>query len=90
MCPDGNFLPQVPESVRGSNLQNLILTKEEGFTGDMKIKSSLGCRDHEMVKFRIHGAGRHKRKLTTLDFKRADFGLFKYLCGGVPWDKAFK
>lgn len=83
MCPDGNFLPQVPEPVRRSHLQNLIVTKEEGFTGDMKMKGSLGCRDHEMVEFRILGAGRSKRRLTTLDFKRTDFGVFKYLCGGV-------
>lgn len=86
MSPDGSFLPRVPEPVRGSHLQNLILTTEEGFTGDMKIKGSLGCRDHEMGEFKILGAGRSKRKLTTLDFKRADFGLFKCLCGGVPWE----
>lgn len=56
----------------------------------MKIKGSHGCRDHEMVEFGTLGAGRSKRKLTTLDFKRADSGVFKYLCGGVPWDEALK
>lgn len=78
------------EPVRESDLQNLTLTKEKRFTGDMKIKGSHGCRDHEMVEFGTLGAGRSKRKLTTLDFKRADFGIFKYLCGGVPWDEALK
>lgn len=61
----------MPEPVRGSDLQNIILTKEEGFTGNMKIKGSLGCRDHEMVEFRILRGKKKKRKLTTLDFKRA-------------------
>lgn len=41
-----------------------------------------------MVEFRILGAGRSQRKITALDFRRADFGLFDYLCSGVPWDKA--
>ncbi|KFW61745.1 hypothetical protein AS28_00352, partial [Pygoscelis adeliae] len=27
-------------------------------------------------------------ELTTLDFRRADFGLFRDLLGRVPWDKA--
>ncbi|KFV97213.1 hypothetical protein N327_03267, partial [Fulmarus glacialis] len=29
-------------------------------------------------------------KLTTLDFRRADFGLFRDLFGRVPWDKALE
>ena len=44
-----------------------------------------------MVGFRILRAGRGvKSKLTTLDFRRADFGLFKDLLGRVPWDKALE
>ncbi|PKU47574.1 hypothetical protein llap_2118 [Limosa lapponica baueri] len=31
-----------------------------------------------------------KNKVTTLDFGRADCGLFKYLLGGVVWDKALE
>lgn len=40
-----------------------------------------------MVKFRILKAGRVKCKFTTLDFMRADFGLFKDLVRSVQWDK---
>lgn len=29
-------------------------------------------------------------KLTNLDFRRADFGLFRKLFGGVLWDKGLK
>ncbi|KFW61557.1 hypothetical protein AS28_01374, partial [Pygoscelis adeliae] len=29
-------------------------------------------------------------KLATLDFRRADFGLFRHLLGRVPWDKALE
>lgn len=31
-----------------------------------------------------------ERKLTTMEFRRADFGLFKVLLGRMPWDKALE
>lgn len=63
---------------------------KEGLTGDMKFPGSLGCSDREMVELRILRAGRRGRsKLTTWDFRRADFGLSK-ICsaesqGIRPW-----
>ncbi|GAB0199980.1 mitochondrial enolase superfamily member 1 [Grus japonensis] len=75
---------------RGAML-DLILTNKEGLAGDVKLKGSLGCSDHEMVEFRILRAARRAHsKLTTLDFRRADFGLFRDLLGRVPWDKALE
>jgi len=32
----------------------------------------------------------HLEATTTLDFRRADFGLFGDLLGRVPWDKALE
>ena len=59
--------------------------------GNMKLKGSLGCSGHEMVEFKILRATRRVRsKLTTLDFRRADFGLFRNLLSRVLWDKALK
>ncbi|GAB0205312.1 mitochondrial enolase superfamily member 1 [Grus japonensis] len=70
---------------------DLILTNKEGLIGDVKLKGSLGCSDHEMVEFRILRAARRARsKLTTLDFSRADFGLFRDLLGRIPWHKALE
>ncbi|MCQ4078634.1 hypothetical protein FK519_28075, partial [Klebsiella pneumoniae] len=68
---------------------DLILTNKEGLMGNVELKSSLGCSDHEMVEFRIlRTARRAHSKLSTLDFRRADFGLFMdWLCR-APWDKA--
>ncbi|GAB0195035.1 hypothetical protein GRJ2_001968800 [Grus japonensis] len=44
-----------------------------------------------MVEFRILKAARRAcSKLTTLDFRRADFGLFRDLLGRIPWDKALE
>ena len=59
--------------------------------GNVKHKYSLSCSDHEKVKFKILRAARVLySKLTTLDFRRADFGLFRDLLGRVPWDKALE
>ncbi|GAB0190228.1 hypothetical protein GRJ2_001488100 [Grus japonensis] len=70
---------------------DLVLTNKEALVGDVKLKGSLGCSDHEMVEFRILRAARRAcSKLATLDFRRADFGLFRDLLGRIPWDKALE
>lgn len=38
-----------------------------------QVRGSLGCNDCEMVEFRVLGV---KSKITTLELRRADFGLF--------------
>ncbi|GAB0207020.1 hypothetical protein GRJ2_003167600 [Grus japonensis] len=91
-CVNDNFLLQVIEDpTRRGAMLDLILTNKEGLVGDVKLKGSLGCSDHEMVEFGILRAARRARsKLTTLDFRRADFGLFRDLLGRIPWDKALE
>ncbi|GAB0188870.1 hypothetical protein GRJ2_001352300 [Grus japonensis] len=47
---DSNFLLQViEEPTRRGAMLDLILTNKEGLVGDVKLKGSLGCSDHEMV-----------------------------------------
>jgi len=42
--------------------------------------------DHDTVEFSILGGVRRgNSKTATLDFRRADFELFRRLVGGVPW-----
>ncbi|GAB0176630.1 nucleoside diphosphate kinase 6 [Grus japonensis] len=49
---------------------DLVLTNKEGLVGDVKLKGSLGCSDHEMVEFKILRAARRVHsKLTTLAFR---------------------
>ncbi|GAB0183643.1 mitochondrial enolase superfamily member 1 [Grus japonensis] len=44
-----------------------------------------------MVEFGIlHGRSRAISRITTLDFRRANFGLFKDLLGRIPWVKALE
>ncbi|GAB0188654.1 mitochondrial enolase superfamily member 1 [Grus japonensis] len=91
-CVDDHLLLQViEEPTRRGAMLDLTLTNKEGLVGDGKLKGSLGCSDHETVEFRILRAARRVHsKLTTLDFSRADFGLFRDLLGRIPWDKALE
>ncbi|GAB0206304.1 hypothetical protein GRJ2_003096000 [Grus japonensis] len=91
-CVDDNCLLQViEEPTRRGAMLDLVLTNKEGLVGDVKLKGSLGCSDHEMVEFRILRAARRAcSKLTTLGFSRADFGLFRDLIARIPWDKALE
>ncbi|GAB0207984.1 hypothetical protein GRJ2_003264100 [Grus japonensis] len=91
-CMDDNFLLQVTEEpTRRGAMLDLVLTNKEGLVGDVKLKGSLGCSDHEMVEIKILRAARRAlSKLPTLDFRRADFGLFRDLLGRIPWDKALE
>ncbi|PKU42677.1 rna-directed dna polymerase from mobile element jockey-like [Limosa lapponica baueri] len=89
---DDNFHLQVTEEpMRRGALLDLVLTNKEGLVGNMKLKGSFGYSDHEMIDFKILRAARRTHsKLTTLDFRRAYFHLFRDLLGRVPWDKALE
>lgn len=66
-----------------------MLTNKEELFGDVKVSDILGCSDHEMVMLKfLRGGSRAKSWNTTLDFRRADLGLFHDLLGRIPWDTA--
>jgi len=57
----------------------------------VKVGGSLSCSNHEMVEFRIlRGGSRAVSRIKTLDFRTANFGLFKDLLGGIPWTRALE
>jgi len=44
-----------------------------------------------MVNFRIlRGGSKAISRIKTLDFRRANFGVFKDLAGGIPWVRAIE
>ena len=92
-CIDDNFLTQVvQEPTRRGALLDLVLTNTEGLVRDVKVGGTLGCSDHEMMEFRIMGTT-HKTtrsKIRALDFRRANFDLFKKLLGEIPWAGALE
>jgi len=54
----------------------------------VKVEGSLGCCNHEVVEFRIScDQNRIRSRITTLDFSRANFGLFKELLGEILLDR---
>lgn len=90
---DDNFLIQVIEgSTRRDYLLDLVLSNKEGLVDNVNLKGNFGSIDHEMVAFNIlREAGRGKSKITTLDFRRGDRGLFRDLLGRVlSWEEGLK
>ncbi|PKU41873.1 rna-directed dna polymerase from mobile element jockey-like [Limosa lapponica baueri] len=91
-CIDDNFLTQlVEEPTRREALLDLVLTNKEGLVEDILVEGNLGCSDHGKIEFRIVGST-HKTisRTETLDFKRANFVLFKKLLGEIPWARALE
>ena len=81
----------VEEPTRRGALLDLVLTNTEGLVEDVKVGGRLGCSDHEMVEFRIlHGGSRVVSRIKTLDLRKANFGLFKELLGGILCVRALK
>ncbi|GAB0184462.1 hypothetical protein GRJ2_000911500 [Grus japonensis] len=87
-CVDDNLLLQViEEPMRRGAMLDLVLNNKEGLVGDVKLKGSLGCSDHEMVEFKILRAARRVHsKLTTLDSREQTLAicLVEYH-GTKPW-----
>lgn len=85
-CVEDNFLMQmVVELVRSDVPLDLVLTKKEGLSGDVKAGGSLGWSNHETAEFKIL-CERSKAisRIATLDFRRANFSFLKDLFGGIP------
>ncbi|KAK4822905.1 hypothetical protein QYF61_023268 [Mycteria americana] len=91
-CVADNFLTQlVSEPTREGAPLDLLFTNREGLVSDVMVGGCLGQSDHEMIEFLILGeAARGVSKTATLDFRRADFGLFRRLVDRVPWEAALK
>lgn len=75
---------------RRGALLDLVLTNKEGLVEAVKVKGSLGCSDHEMVEFGISRGRNRVPRIASLDFSRANFGLFKHLLREIPWDKVLE
>ncbi|TRZ06605.1 hypothetical protein HGM15179_020502, partial [Zosterops borbonicus] len=91
-CVEDNFLLQlVSESCKGGTMLDLLFANRDGLVGDVVVGGHLGHSDHEIIEFSIFGEMRRNiNKTFTLDFRRADFGLFRQLIQRVPWEAALK
>ncbi|KAK4823963.1 hypothetical protein QYF61_008349 [Mycteria americana] len=89
-CVADNFLTQlVSEPTREGAPLDLLFTNREGLVSHVMVGGRLGQSDHEMIEFLIcEEAVSGVSKTATLDFRRADFGLFRRLVERVPWEAA--
>jgi len=56
-----------------------------------KTGCNLGCSHHALVEFSILRCTRQiKSRVKTLDFRRANFLLFRALVHGIPWETALR
>ncbi|KAK4829461.1 hypothetical protein QYF61_004679 [Mycteria americana] len=85
-CVEDNFLTQlVSEPTREGTLLDLLFVNREGLVGDVMVGGRLGHSDHKMIEFLVLGEVRRGVSRTaTLDFRRADFGLFRRLVDKSP------
>ncbi|PKU43807.1 hypothetical protein llap_5873 [Limosa lapponica baueri] len=91
-CVEDNFFTQlVSEPTRESALLDLLLVNREELVGEVKVGGHLGHSDHETIEFSILGETRRGvTKTATLDFRRANFDLFRRLLDKIPWEPALK
>ncbi|KAK4827211.1 hypothetical protein QYF61_015239 [Mycteria americana] len=91
-CVEDTFLTQlVSEPTRGGASLDLLFTNREGLVGDVVVGGRLGLSDRDMIEFLIRGEVRRGvSKTTTMDFQRADIGLFRKLFERVPWETVLK
>jgi len=72
-------------------LLDLLFTNREGLVGDVVVRGHFGLSDHEMIEFLVRGeVKRGASRTATMDFRRADFGLFRMLVQRVPCGRVLK
>lgn len=64
--------------------------KREGPLGDVIGEGHLRHGEHKITAFSIGEARRGVSRTATLDFQRAEFGLFRRLVDGIPWEADLK
>ncbi len=76
---------------RGEASLGLVLAKEEESVREVKIGGGLGCSDRASEEFAIRrDAGLAKSRARTLNFRRANFRLFKELLDEISWEAVLR
>ena len=68
-----------------------MLTNASELIGDVKTGRSLGCSDHTLVEFTLlRDMGKARSIVRNLNFRKANFQLFKELVSRTPWETALR
>ena len=91
-CIEDNFLSKVINNpTRGDVILDLLVTNASRLIDDIKTGVSLGCSHHTPVKFAVlTNTGEEKSKVRTLNFRKANFQLFKEFISRTPWETALR
>jgi len=91
-CMEDIFLSQVINSpTRGDVILDLMVINASELIGDIKIGGSLGCSDHALVEFAVlRVKGQAKSKSRTLNFRKANFHLFKETVSRTLWETSLR
>ena len=71
---------------RGDAILDLLLTSANELIGDIRIGGCLGCSNHAMVEFTLRRALRQVKSNRKLNFRTANFQLFRELIKKTPWE----
>lgn len=91
-CVKNNFLTQVfNDPTKGDSLLNLLLTNRfmtslELVSSSVKVDGTFRSINREMMEFKNWREMKMNIRITTLDFRRANFGLFMDPLGRILWD----
>ncbi|KAK4818026.1 hypothetical protein QYF61_004150 [Mycteria americana] len=91
-CTEDNFLSKLIDSpTRGGAMLDLMVTNASELISDVKIGGSLGCSDHALVEFTVlRDMGQARSIVRTLNFRKANFQLFKELVSRTPWETVLR
>jgi len=68
-----------------------MITYASDFVGDIKTEGSLGCSNHALVEFTVLRDMQKSRSVVrTLNFRKANFQLFKKLVSRTPWETVLR
>jgi len=91
-CIEDNFLSQVINTpTQEDTILDLEVTNASELVGDVKIGGSLGCSDHALVELTLRREMRITKSIVrTLNFRRANFQLFKEIVRRTPWETVLR
>jgi len=89
---EDNSLSQVIDSpTRGDVTLDLVVTSASELIGGVKTGGSLGCSDHALVEFTLlRDTGKARKIVSTPNFRKANFQLFKELVSIKPWEMVLR
>jgi len=88
-CIEDNFFSQVTDSpTREDAILDLLVTNTRELISGVKIGGYLGCSDHALVEFTVlSDMGQAKCEVRTLNFRKANFQLFREFVNRTPLGK---